>query len=76
MTMINYIYIVSHEKNRENHGLKTMGPKPWVQNDEPKTMDVDYSRSLTKSLFYFILLFGSTMIDIYIGREKIMGPKP
>ena len=42
-----------------------MGPKPWVQNDESKTVGVDYSRSLTKSLFYFIWLFGS-----------IMGPKP
>ena len=26
-----------------------MGPKPWVQNDDPKTMGVDYSRSLKKS---------------------------
>ena len=46
------------KENRENHGLKTMGPKPWVQNDESKTADVDYSRSLSKSLFYFIWLFG------------------
>ena len=25
------------KENRENHGLKTMGPKPWIQKDEPKT---------------------------------------
>ena len=38
-----------------------MRPKPWVQNHKPKTMGVEYSRSLMKSLFYFIL-FGLTMI--------------
>ena len=61
LTMITYIYIVSQE-NRENHRLETMGPKPWIQHNESKTMGVDYSRSLMKSLFYFILLFGSTML--------------
>ena len=30
------------KENRENHGLKTMGPKPWVKNDESKTAGVDY----------------------------------
>jgi hypothetical protein len=50
-------------KNRENHGFKTMGPKPWVENHKPKTMGVEYSRSLMKSLFYFIW-FGLTMIYI------------
>ena len=39
------------KENRESHGLKTMGPKPWVQKDEPKTASVGYSRSLMKSLF-------------------------
>ena len=50
------------KENRENHGLETMGPKPWIQKDEPKTTSVGYSRSLMKSLFYFIWLFGSTTI--------------
>ena len=47
------------KENRE-----TRGPKPWVQKNESKIGGVDYSRSLMKSLFYFIWLFGSTMIYI------------
>ena len=27
------------EKNRENHEPKIMGPKPWVQNHEPKVVE-------------------------------------
>ena len=50
------------KENRENHGLETMGPKPWVKKDEPKKTNVGYSRSMRKSLFYFIWLFGSTKI--------------
>ena len=53
------------KENRENHVLKTMGPKRWVQKDEPKTANVGYSRSFMKSLFYFIL-FGYLVLQFYI----------
>ena len=76
MPMINYIYSFPWKRIEktmdskpwdQNHRLKTMGPKPWVQKDEPKTVSVDYLRSFTKSLFYFILLFGYMVdYDIYI----------
>ena len=49
---------------------KTMGPKPWVQNDESKTNGVDYSRSLTKSLFYFIWLIGYIYIYSFSWKKK------
>ena len=46
-----------------------MGSKPWVQKDEPKTTGLDYSRSLKKSLFYFISF-------IWLFGTKTMSPKP
>jgi hypothetical protein len=57
---------------------KTIYSKPWFQNNEPKTMDVDYSKSLHTSLFYFIWLFGFITIYLFIyilmeNIEKIMG---
>ena len=68
------------KENRENHGLKTMGQKPWVQKDEPKTANVDYSRSLMKSLFYFIWFYYYIEFLMEKNREnqwwRIMGPKP
>lgn len=65
-------------KNRENHGFKTMGPKPWVQNHKPKTMGVEYSRSLMKSLFYFIWFDYDIYIISFLMEKSIenRGSKP
>ena len=35
-------FIFSWKKNKENHWARIMGPKPWVQNHEPKTTRIDY----------------------------------
>ena len=66
MIMINYIYLVSHEKVE-----KTMNSKPWDQNHEFKIMNpkkgVDYSK-VSQSHYFILFCF---VIWFYYDQKKV-----